>query len=111
MSYDVGATYPACKHCGRQEERAPWEWNYTSNMVRAWCEAGADLAEFEGRPARECANVLADAITRMEAEPERFAAFDSPNGWGSMATLVPALRDLLVKLRGSPEGAIVWVSR
>lgn len=85
-------------------------WNYTSNMAPAWRAAGADLATFDRRPAGECADILAAAIATMEREPERFAKFDAPNGWGSMATLLPRLRVLLAAMRAAPK-ATVWVCR
>jgi len=109
MSYDVWVEADLCPQCGCNPAPGT-QWNYTSNMGPAWRAAGADLAEFDGRPAHECAAVLAQAIETMEADPERFRAFDSPNGWGTMETLLPALRDLLATLRVLP-GATVRVSR
>ena len=92
MSYDIRASCPCgCRNCKFDYV----DWNYTSNMSPAWREAGADLAEFHGRTCGELADALGDAIRVMEQNLDDYMdRFDSPNGWGSMATLVPALRNL-----------------
>ena len=111
MSYDVDLVDNYCAHCKRGENvLGTGGWNYTSNMAPAWCAAGADLAKFDGKPARDCAPVLGAAIDKMTAFPEFFATFDAPNGWGSMRTLVPALRQLLAAMEAHPD-AIVEVRR
>lgn len=97
MSYDV--------HVGRTGD-----WNYTTNMAPAWRAAGADLAEFHGKRASTCARVLAAALEKMRATPADFERFNASNGWGSMATLVPALERLLAQMRERPR-SIVRVSR
>jgi hypothetical protein len=85
-------------------------WNYTSNMSDAWREAGADLAQFDGKTAGECAFFLSLAIDRMKADPDKYRAFNAPNGWGSYDTLVPALDQLLALFRTAPRATVV-VSR
>lgn len=109
MSYDVMGMAPACDHCGRGSE-CIFSWNYTTNMAPAWREAGADLAESHGKTSAECAPLLRAAIAKMEAEPERFERFNAPNGWGSMATLVPALRQLLGYFEGYPKTTVQVLS-
>lgn len=92
MSYDIRATCPCgCENCKFDYV----DWNYTSNMAPAWRAAGADLAEFHGDSCGELADALDQAIEDMEENLGHYAeTFDSPNGWGSMATLVPALKNL-----------------
>lgn len=108
MSYDVYLRADWCEHCQRGDE--VFSWNYTSNMASAWRHADADLAEFEGKRARDCAPILAAAIADMEARPEDYVRFNSSNGWGSMATLLPALRELLRAMAANPN-TMVEVSR
>lgn len=84
------------------------DWNYTSNCSRMWNAAGADLASFDGRPAKECAVVLAAAISKMESDPKTFEAMNPTNGWGSYETLLPRLRVLLQAFDEAPH-AIVQV--
>jgi hypothetical protein len=110
MSYNVDLKVNRCEHCKRSDDVEGWHWNYTSNMVPAWRSAGADLAAFDGKKARECAQVLRAAIDNMTARPGFFERFNAPNGWGSMHTLLPALRTLLRGMEENPD-ALVEVSR
>lgn len=104
MSYDL---YAPCHACGYDN----LDWNFTSNMGPAWREAGVDLAEFHGKTCGELADALGPAIDLMEKDRDEYARlFDSPNGWGSMDHLIPALRQLLVGCLRDPD-AIVQVSR
>lgn len=102
MSYSIRVVCPECGH-------EVSEWNYTSNCAAMWRAAGADLAAFDGKRAHECVPILAKAIAVLKTEPERFVAMNPPNGWGSYATLVPALEELLLQLAVS--GGHVRVSR
>jgi hypothetical protein len=106
VSYDVSVTLDA----GGDEPIHVGDWNYTSNMAGAWREAGAQIHEWEGKRAGDCAAQLADALAVMVRDPARFRAFDAENGWGSYETLVPSLTKLLRILRMAPD-AIVSVSR
>lgn len=106
MSYDVTVSLDA----GGHEPIWVGDWNYTSNMACAWRAAGAQIHEWDGKRAGDCAAQLADAIAVMVRDPARFRAFDAPNGWGSYETLVPSLRKLLRILRQAPDG-VVSVSR
>jgi hypothetical protein len=42
----------------------------------------------------------------MRAQPEVYERFNAPNGWGSMATLLPALEELLAMLEANPRGTV-----
>jgi len=124
MSYDLWLKNPApdgpCGHCGGTGKEpasedsgwsgSPLDWNYTSNCARMWRKAGADLAEFDGKPAGECAMPLAAAITAMESEPDTYRALNPTNGWGDYDSLVEALKKLLDAFQGNPH-LIVQVSR
>ena len=107
MSYDVYLSENWCEHRQRGDEVL--SWNYTSNMSAAWREAGADIAEFHHKRAKDCAPLLGAAIDDMLARPEHYAPFNASNGWGSMRTLVPALRQLLGAMETNPD-AVVEVS-
>lgn len=108
MSYDVELMGDYCAHCKRGE--SVYRWNYTSNLSGAWREAGADIGEFDGKRARDCAPILAAAIADMEARPGHFERFNPSNGWGSIETLIPALTDLMRAMEKHPD-AVVEVSR
>jgi hypothetical protein len=123
MSYDISLTNPSpgesCGHCGgtgkeptRDEDTwygSPLDWNYTSNCGPMWRKAGADLGEFDGKPAGECAPILAAAIDAMEAEPEVYRAMNPSNGWGDYDSLVTSLKRLLKGFQDNPH-LIVYVS-
>lgn len=102
MSYDVSLWVP--------QEVDVLDWNYTSNCSPMWREAGADLAEFHGKTARECLPFVYRAIAKMKAEPEKYDAMNPPNGWGSRESLVEALEGMAMVLEQHPDGKIT-VSR
>lgn len=89
------------------------DWNYTSNCVAMWRRAMPEtdgLAGMAGMTAREASAVLEKGIERMEANRWAYMELDPPSGWGSYATVVPALRQLLEAFRGAPD-AKVAISR
>lgn len=107
MSYDIWLTIDT----GGAEPALVWDgWNYTSNCGPMWREAGADLAEFHGKPAGECAPILQAAIATLKADPARFEAMNPDNGWGSYRSLVVRLGDLAAGFEAHPK-ALVAVSR
>jgi hypothetical protein len=84
-------------------------WNFTSNVSCMWREAGADLAEFHGKVAGECAPTLRQAIEKMEADPAKYKAMDSPNGWGTYEDLMPRLRVLRDWFERHPKATVkIW---
>lgn len=103
MSYDVYGN-----HANGNSES--FSWNFTSNCSRTWCLAGANIAEFAGKVAADCAPTLRAAIDNMERFPALYVALDAPNGWGTYWQLVPALKCLLGHFVEHPT-AIVLVSR
>ena len=107
VSYDISLEIDTG---GPEPAQVGGDWGYTSNCGPMWREAGANLAEFHGKTARECAPTLSAAIQRMRAEPETFIAMNPQNGWGSYESLVPALDDLLDLFQRHPL-ATVRVSR
>lgn len=104
MSYDIWLTIDTG---GPEPARVGDSWNYTSNCAPTWRAAGADLAEFHGKPAGECVPTLRAAIEVMRADPARFQAMDSPNGWGTYDTLVPALVRLRAMREAHPKATVV----
>jgi hypothetical protein len=84
--------------------------NYTSNCSHMWTQAGAPLAEFDGRTARSCLPMLSVAIFELTSYPEKYDEMNPSNGWGSRETLVPKLQELHAAFRAAPD-AIVRVGR
>jgi len=107
MSYDIWLEVGTG---GKEPATVGDSWNFTTNCAPMWRLAGADLAGFHGKKAFDCAGTLSDAIVHMERRPEKFSALDTPNGWGTYAQLLPALRRLLATFEAHPK-AIVRVSR
>lgn len=113
MSLDIYLTNDACPTCGRGDE--VYSANITHNLTEM-----ADAAGIYGivwRPeengitkAKQLIEPLRNAVVEMCAEPERFRAFDSPNGWGLYDNFLPWLDKLLAACVAAPE-ATVRVSR
>ena len=84
--------------------------NYTSNMSPMWKDAGIDLVDFNGRPAADLDRALTPVLSTLRADPERWRAYDAPNGWGSYASALDWLDGILAACREHPD-AVVRVSR
>lgn len=86
------------------------EVNYTSNLneLLRVAESAAGRTpcwpySLGGWSAPEGAHWLSDIIRELETDPEAFREYEAPNGWGTLATLVPVLRDMLAaSLREAP---------
>lgn len=102
MSYDVSLSIDT----GGPEPAYLTDWNYTSNCAPMWRAAGADLDQFDGRLAVACLPVLRAALTAMAENPGRFEAMDPDNGWGSYATLYPALQRLAGQFAAHPKATV-----
>ncbi len=66
--------------------------------------------EHEITKAGQIIPILAEGVRRLEADPEYFKKFDSPNGWGKYVHFVPFCKNYLEACRENPE-ARVKVSR
>lgn len=102
MSYDIDLEIGT----GGDESVTVYTWNYTSNCAPMWRAAGADLAEFDGRPASACAPILAAALTELRAHPATYQELNPPNGWGSYDSLVEALDQLRVAMNTHPATTV-----
>lgn len=105
MSYDIHVDLAPCAHCGRGAQ-AMGEWSFTSNCAPMWRKAGADLATFDGKTAGECVPIVRSAIATIESDIPTYEAMNSPNGWGSVYTLLPALVALAELFEAYPAGIV-----
>lgn len=107
MSYDIWLEIDT----GGPEKATVWDdFNFTSNVSPMWRAAGVDLAEHHGKKAGDVAPELEAAIKELEANPVKYSAMNSPNGWGRYEHLVPRLKGLLAGYRANPLATVV-VSR
>jgi hypothetical protein len=104
MSLDV---YLECEHC----HHAFWRANITHNLGKMAGEGG--FYQPVWRPeevgitrAEQLIEPLERAVAAMEAEPERFRAFDAENGWGLYEHFLPWLRKYLDACRRYPDAAV-----
>src|ERR1051326_392138 len=102
MSYSLWVEMDA----GGSEPMTAGSWNYTSNCALMWREAGADLAEFDGRKAKDCLTFVIDAVAELKANPKKYRAMDPPNGWGSYDSLLPAIVELGELFVQYPEATV-----
>ena len=96
------------------EETKPCEVcdaNITHNLVPMWREAGVyeALYKSQGKQAKDIISVLESGVSAMAADPARFEAHNSPNGWGLYRNALPWLRKCLDACKENPE-AIIRVS-
>lgn len=95
MSYDVSLEIDT----GAPEEDWPVAveiGNYTSNVWLMWLTAlnGVSLRDFNHVPCSEAAGPLAEAVRRMEADPDTYREMNPPNGWGDYEGALAYLRRL-----------------
>ena len=92
MSYDVWLEITV--DTGTDHNLWLLDVNHTSNCAPMWRHAGADLREYDGKPASEAAGPLTEAVARMEADPDTYRAMNPPNGWGDYDTALAFLREI-----------------
>ena len=56
--------------------------------------------------ARELIQPLADGLSRLLAEHEKYCAFNPANGWGDYKGLVEFVREYLAACRENPDAAV-----
>ena len=124
MSLDVTLTTPVttatCPHCGGSgTANLPpsdvYDANITHNLGRMADAAGIYQAcwrpeEIGVTKAGQLAPLLRVGLEALRADPERFRAFDAPNGWGTYDQFVPWVERYLAACEVHPD-ADVWVSR
>lgn len=59
---------------------------------------------------RQLIKPLRRGLARLRADPEKFMAYDAPNGWGVYQDFVPWVAGVLTACEGFPK-ALVRVSR
>jgi hypothetical protein len=113
MSLDVYLTIEKCPACGRGER--VYSANITHNLGKMAAEA--KIYGVVWRPeddgitkAGKLIERLRKAIAEMKADPARFRAHDSPNGWGLYENFLPWLEKYLAACEAFPM-ADVEVSR
>lgn len=85
--------------------------NYTTNCSPMWTHAlgGKLLREFQHAPCSEAAGPLADAVNRMEADPDTYREMNPPNGWGDYEGALRFLRRLAEACAANPKCRIgIW---
>lgn len=118
MSLDVYLrTTITCPHCHlvAGEGNEVYEANITHNLTRMAAEAG--IYKPVWRPeevgiteASQLVEPLTKGIELMKADPDRFKAHDSPNGWGIYDDFLPWLERYLQACIDNPK-ATISVSR
>lgn len=104
MSYDI---WLEADLGGPEPIRVSPGWNYTSNCAPMWRDAGADLAEFDGKLALECLPILRAAIAELKANRQKYESMDPENGWGSYESLVPSLTRLAEQFECAPNATVM----
>lgn len=107
MSYDVDICIDVCPHC--QHGETVLDLNYTSNMGRAWREAGFDIMSFHEAEAATLIKPLSAAIHALENDPY-YKTLEPDNGWGSVdGSLRNFLKPILLACEKHPQG-VFYVS-
>lgn len=85
-----------------------FEANITHNLNKMAREAG--IYELLWRPeevgitkAEQLIQPLKEGVERMKADPERFKAFNSPNGWGLYENFVPWIERVILACQEDPD--------
>lgn len=113
MSLDLTLYHkPTCPKCGHEFEHdsISYEFNITHNLARMANAAGIgmlwDDEWTESNKASELAKHLTNGIAEMEANPMKYRALSSPNGWGTYDHFLPWLKELLDRCNEYPQARI-----
>lgn len=109
MSIRISLVVPACSACGRPEETVGYVLDgCTHNLQPMWKAAGCldALYERDGAMAYTIERELSEALARMKTDPDRFRAFNPPNGWGDYDGAVRALERGLANVRAFPTARL-----
>lgn len=93
---------------------AVFDGNITHNLGKMAKEAGVYMAlwrpdELGITHAHQLIPLLAEGLTRLEAEPERFKRYNPSNGWGTYDGLVRLVREYLAACQEHPDAVVeVW---
>ena len=104
-----------CDHCDTVHKTTRPERLFDSNIthnLNSMAEAAGIYKEL-WRPeelgittARELIAPLTEGLALLESDPERFKAFDSPNGWGLYVNFVPFVRRYLEACKKFPDAHV-----
>ena len=116
----VAERWVSCPHCSEAfkiEERAGeiYSANITHNLVMMADAAGIYEAlwrpdEHSYTKAGQLIPLLKAGLEKMKADPAKFEAFNSPNGWGMYHNFVPWVERYLAACEENPE-SLVTVNR
>ncbi len=113
MSLDVYLLENKCFHCGRGEEL--YSSNITHNLNKMADAAGIYKHlwrpdEIGAKKAKDIIQPLKEGLAKMIAEPEKFKAYNAPNGWGMYEHFIPWVEKYLEACELFPD-ADIGVSR
>ena len=63
--------------------------------------------EYGYATAEQIIPILREGLSKLEADPEKFKKFDSPNGWGIYDHFVPFVRKVLEACEEYPDAEIM----
>ena len=89
-------------------EAEVFDTNITHNLSRMWDVVGVydALYESEGKRPGDYIEVLRAGVADMEANPDKYEALNSPNGWGTYKHALPWLKEVLAAYEQYPDGRI-----
>jgi hypothetical protein len=121
MSLDVYLTIPKepercyCSRCGHEHDGANAEDVFSANITHNLGEMAAAAGIYDAcwhpeninaTKAGQLIPILEKGIADMEARPEHYRQFNSPNGWGLYENFMPWLRDYLAACKRHPEAEV-----
>lgn len=112
MSFDIrlvgSKTCPTCGHTTDPMD-GRYAWDPTYNLSPMFMLAGMSREAFDGKTAAECAPIMRAGIDDMVANPDKYIALNSPNGWGVYGDdLLDMLRDILGQMEKHPYAIVEW---
>lgn len=94
------------------EETRPitvFDANMTHNVSRMWRKAGIydALYKSQGRIAGDVVRELRVGLQKMLDNREEYEKLNPENGWGSYASAINFLRDVIIGCEDNPKGTVV----
>lgn len=114
MSLNIYGKIPTqeceCPKCGAEftQFTTVFDMNITHNLKKMAVEAGCGILwDLWDKKAWEIITDVKSAIKNLEENPEKFDAFNAPNGWGTRIQFIPWLKQLLEKLEEFPHAKLL----
>lgn len=107
MSLGIKLKLGTCS-CSNRSAETVCAVDITYNLAEMWRAAGLPFSDenIEGMTGKDMGEALEEGLALLQADPERYKAFNPSNGWGTYEGLCDAVKQLLDACKQYPTATI-----